>query len=209
MSIDIPDAYLHIPMARPAWKYLWFMVNGRVFQFSLAISPWEFTKAARWLQGVKLNVYLDCWLIFTSSPVQANLVLQVLQHLRWVINFNESDLPPSQQFNFISIQFSMYTYIMANPEHAGSLEIAPSRHRQGSPQTFGHVDLYGHPSAERSALPPHNPVMGIRGLVSGDRVLVRQDFSHPDHSPSGGLVTLPCNAAGDLIECVRDREHSL
>ena len=123
MSIDIPDAYLHVPMARPAWKYLWFMVNGRACQFSLAISPWEFTKAARWLQGVKLNVYLDCWLICTSSPVQArthaNLVLQVLQHLRWVINFSESDLPPSQQFNFISMQFSMCTYIMASLPQLG------------------------------------------------------------------------------------------
>ena len=96
-----------------------------------------------------------------------------------------------------------------NPEHAGSLEIAPSHHRQGSPQTFGLVDLYGHPSAERSALPLHNQVMGIRGLVSGDMVLVRQDFSHPDHSPRGGLVTLPCNAVGDLTEPVRDWDHSL
>ena len=124
MSIDIPDAYLHVPMARPAWKYLWFMVNGPVYQFSLAISPWEFTKAARWLQGVKLNVYLDCWLICTSSPVQArthaNLVLRVLQHLRWVINFSESDLPPSQLFNFISMQFSMCTYIMASLPQLGS-----------------------------------------------------------------------------------------
>ena len=215
MSIDIPDAYLHLPMARPAWKYLWFMVNGRVYQFSLAISPWEFTKAVRWLQGVSS---MFTWTVGLSAPPPLNSCqfgLQVLQHLRWVINFSESDLPPSQQFNFNSMQFSMCTYIIPapiggqNPEHAGSLEIAPSRHCQGSPQTFGHVDLYGNPSAERSALTPHNPVMGIRGLVSGDRVLVRQDFSDPDHSPSGGLVTLPCNAAGDLTECVKDWDHSL
>ena len=74
-------------------------------------------------KGFKLNVYLDCWLICTSSPVQArtpaNLVLQVLQHLRWVINFSKSDLPPSQQFNFISMQFSMCTYIMASLPQLG------------------------------------------------------------------------------------------
>ena len=35
-----------------------------------------------------------------------------------------------------------------------TLEFAPSRHRQGSPQNFGHFDLYVHPSAKRSALPP-------------------------------------------------------
>ena len=60
----------------------------------------------RW---IKLHVYLDYWLICTSTPVQArtraNLVLRVLQHLSWVINFSKSDLSPSQWFNFISMQF--------------------------------------------------------------------------------------------------------
>ena len=65
MSIDIPDAYLHLPMARPAWKYLWFMVNGRVYQFSLAISPWEFTKAVWWLQGVSS---MFTWTVGLSAP---------------------------------------------------------------------------------------------------------------------------------------------
>ena len=129
-----------------------------------------------------------------------------------MINFSESDLPPSQQFNFISIQFSMCTYIMASLPQLGVKIQNTLDHWRSHPRVttrdlhrlFGHVDLYGHPSAKRSVLPLPNPVMGIRGLVSGDRVLVRQDFSHPDHSPSGGLVTLPCNAAGDLTECVRD-----
>ena len=73
-------------------------------------------------------------------------------------------------------------------------DCTPLRHRQGSPQTFGHVDLYGHPSAKRSVLPLPNPVMGIRGLVSGDRVLAWQDFNDPNHSQSGGLGVLPCSA---------------
>ena len=85
----------------------------------------------------------------------------------------------------------------------------PSRHHQGSPQTFGHVDLYGHPSAKRSVLLLPYPVMGIRGLVSGDRVLTRQHFSDPNHSPSGGWVGLSCSAAWGLTECLTDRDHSL
>ena len=118
MSIDIQDAYLHILMARPVQKYLQFMVNGRVYQFNLTTSFREFTKAARWLQGVKLHVYLDYWLICTSCPVQArthaNLVLKVLQLQFWMINFSKSDfLSPSQQFNFICMQFNMCTYTVA------------------------------------------------------------------------------------------------
>ena len=128
MSINLQDAYLHIPMARSVRKYLRFMVNGRVYQFtclpfSLATSPREFTKLLRpvvqllRLQGIKLHVYLDDWLIRASSAVQArthaDLVLQVLQHLGWVINFSKSDLVPSQQFDFIGMQFNTCAYTVA------------------------------------------------------------------------------------------------
>ena len=128
VSIDIQDAYLHVPMARSVRKYLRFMVNGRVYQFTclpfgLATSPREFTKLLRpvvqllRLQGIKLHVYLDDWLIRASSTVQArthaDLVLQVLQHLGWVINFSKSDLVPSQQFDFIGMQFNTCAYTVA------------------------------------------------------------------------------------------------
>ena len=94
-----------------------------------------------------------------------------------------------------------------NPEHPGSLEITPAHIRQGSPQTFGYVDIHGHSCAKRSTMPPPNPVVGVRGMVPGDWVLVRQDFSDPDHSPSGGLVGLSCSAAGVFTECPRDRDN--
>ena len=94
-----------------------------------------------------------------------------------------------------------------NPEHPGSLEITPAHICQGSPQTFGYVDIHGHSCAKRSTTPPPNPVVGVRGMVPGDGVLVRLDFSDPDHSPSGGLVGLSCGAAGDFTECPRDRDN--
>ena len=94
-----------------------------------------------------------------------------------------------------------------NPEHPGSLEITPAHIRQGSPQTFGDVDIHGHSCAKRSTAPPPNPVVGVRGMVPGDRVLVRQDFSDPDHSPSGGWVGLSCGAAWGFTECPRDRDN--
>ena len=128
MSIDIQDAYLHVPMARSVRKYLRFMVNGRVYQFTclpfgLATSPREFTKLLRpvvpllRLQGIKLHVYLDDWLIRALSAVHArthaDLDLQVSQHLGWVINFSKSDLVPSQQFDFIGMQFNTCAYTVA------------------------------------------------------------------------------------------------
>ena len=128
VSIDIQDAYLHVPMARPVRKYLRFMVNGRVYQFvclpfGLATSPREFTKLLRpvvqllRLQGIKLHVYLDDWLIRDLSPLRArthaDLVLRVLQYLGWVINFSKFDLVPSQQFEFIGMQFDTCAYTVA------------------------------------------------------------------------------------------------
>ena len=41
-----------------------------------------------------------------------------------------------------------------NPEHPGSLEITPAHIRQGSPQTFGYVDIHGHSCAKGSTTPP-------------------------------------------------------
>ena len=62
-------------------------------------------------------------------------------------------------------------------------------------------------ACKRSAPPPPNPVVGVRGLVPGNGVLVRQDFSDPDQSLSDGLVVLSCG--GSHTECLRDRDHSL
>ena len=52
VSIDIRDAYLHVPMHQAVRKYLRFVVNKKVYQFTclpfgLATSPREFTKLLR------------------------------------------------------------------------------------------------------------------------------------------------------------------
>ena len=49
VSIDICDPHLHVPMHKAVRKYLCFVVNKQVYQFTclpfgLATSPWEFTK---------------------------------------------------------------------------------------------------------------------------------------------------------------------
>ena len=87
VSIDIRDAYLHVLMHQAVRKYLRFVVNKKVYQFtclpfSLATSPREFTKLLRPVvsllrqQGVKLHVYLDDWLIRADTPEQAKLHAQ-------------------------------------------------------------------------------------------------------------------------------------
>ena len=109
-------------------KYLRFVVNKKVYQFTclsfgLATSPREFTKLLRPVvsllrqQGVKLHVYLDDWLIRADTPEQAQLhaqtTIKVLQFLGWIINFEKSDLTPSQDFQFIGMQFNTRRFTVA------------------------------------------------------------------------------------------------
>ena len=128
VSIDIQDAYLHVPMGRKIRKFLRFMVNGQVYQFTclpfgLATSPREFTKLLRpvvqllRLQGIRLHVYLDDWLIRADSPEEvsdhARLVIQLLQHLGWLVNYAKSDLTPSRDFHFIGMHFRTVPHTVA------------------------------------------------------------------------------------------------
>ena len=128
VSIDIRDAYLHVPMHQAVRKYLRFVVNKKVYQFTclpfgLATSPQEFTKLLRPVvsllrqQGVKLHVYLDDWLIRADTPEEAQLhsqtIIKVLQFLGWIINFEKSDLTPSQDFQFIGMQFNTRRFTVA------------------------------------------------------------------------------------------------
>ena len=128
VSIDIRDAYLHVPMHQAVRKYLRFVVNKKVYQFTclpfgLATSPREFTKLLRPVvsllrqQGVKLHVYLDDWLIRADTPEEAQLhaqtTIKVLQFLWWIINFEKSDLTPSQDFQFIGMQFNTRCFTVA------------------------------------------------------------------------------------------------
>ena len=69
ISIDIRDAYLHVPMHQAVSRYLHVVVNQQVYQFTglpfgLANSPQRFTKLLQPVvallrqQGVQLHVYL-------------------------------------------------------------------------------------------------------------------------------------------------------
>ena len=72
-SLDLKDAYLHIPIHHRSRKYLRFTLGGRVYQFKalpfgLSTSPFVFTRLmiviATFLRrrAITLHPYLDDWL---------------------------------------------------------------------------------------------------------------------------------------------------
>nr|KAG5708402.1 hypothetical protein BaRGS_026129 [Batillaria attramentaria] len=121
VSLDLTDAYLHVPMHRSAQKFLRFAIDGTVYAFrampfGLNISPWAFTRimdsvmsTVRRLTTSGLSNYLD-------DILQKNLSAQVLQRvlvtlrdtlsqLGWLINQKKSDLIPSQRFEHLGMLF--------------------------------------------------------------------------------------------------------
>ena len=120
-SIDISDAYFHIPVAPAARKYFRFVVDGvpyqfRALPFGLNTAPREFTKLLQSVlsqfrdRAIKVHAYLDDWAVRASSQAECerhtNQVLYTLRRLGWRINEQKSELRPKQQFIFLGMEFN-------------------------------------------------------------------------------------------------------
>ena len=121
-SIDLSDAYLHIPIHRNSRKYLRFCHRSQVFQFTslpfrLATAPQVFTvilkevKLMALSRGLKLHQYLDDWLIRSQSQEEAQVntqaVVDLTQSLGWIINQEKSEQKPTQVFSFMGYEYHL------------------------------------------------------------------------------------------------------
>jgi hypothetical protein len=120
-SIDLKDAYFHIPIKVASRKYLRFMALGKVWQyrvlcFGLTTAPHLFTRAVQPLvvwarsQGIQIHAYLDDWLIVAEDQevlkAHVQKVLNKAQDLGWLINLEKSALTPSREFAFLGMQIN-------------------------------------------------------------------------------------------------------
>ncbi len=120
VSIDLQDAYLHVPIRPSHRKYLRFALCGKVFQFrvlpfGLSSAPMVFTRLMKCVaafirrQGPSLLQYLDDWLIYHLSREvvlrHLSTVWAVVIRLGLLPNRDKSDLVPSQRFTFIGMNF--------------------------------------------------------------------------------------------------------
>ncbi|MES9884339.1 MAG: reverse transcriptase domain-containing protein [Sedimenticola sp.] len=120
VSIDLQDAYLHVPIRPSCRKYLRFAINGRVFQFrtlpfGLSTAPMVFTRLMKVVaafirrQGPSLVQYLDDWLVHHSSREvlihHLSQVWGIVTRLGLLPNLEKSELVPSQRFVFIGMYF--------------------------------------------------------------------------------------------------------
>ena len=120
VSIDLTDAYLHVPIHHQSRKYLRFVHEDQVYHFSalpfgMSLSPLIFSKLmdviAAFLRQRAVSVfpYLDAWLIknliHNRLITQTKICIQTIQSLGFLRNLKKSDLFPAQKFTFIGMEF--------------------------------------------------------------------------------------------------------
>jgi hypothetical protein len=119
-SVDLTDAYLHVPIHPKHRKFLRFAFNNRVYQFrvlpfGLSEAPRVFTKILAPVVeqihslGVQFLPYLDDCLLVSDSQdslqVNIRLALSILQQAGFIINLKKSFLTPSQDLVFLGLRF--------------------------------------------------------------------------------------------------------
>ena len=130
-SIDLADAYLHIPVAEAFQHFLRIAVGDQVLQFrampfGLNIAPRTFTSllapvaATLRAQGIRVHRYLDDWLIRATSIQEAHQhtsqVVQLFDSLGLLVRREKSDFTPRQDFVFLGVRFNLLTGTVAPPE---------------------------------------------------------------------------------------------
>lgn len=120
-SIDLRDAYLHVPIAPASQKQIRFAVKRgdsilhlqfRALPFGLSSSPRIFTKivaealAPLRVQGISIVPYLDNLLLIfpkTWNLLEKDLerTMRHLEGLGWIINEEKSSIIASQTIKFL------------------------------------------------------------------------------------------------------------
>ena len=122
VSIDLTDAYFHIPIHEKSQHLLRFHVAVKIYQFralpfSIATAPFEFTRVVKEVKpmlqnrGTLVHQYLDHWLLRAPSVEicleESKQLITFIQELGWVINFQKSELKPTQKFDFLGYRFDL------------------------------------------------------------------------------------------------------
>ena len=137
VSIDLKDAYFHVPLATSARKFTRFVIDGRSYQFralpfGLATAPLAFTKLLLPVlsflrrRGIRVHAYLDDWLIRANSPEdlqeKLDFTLELLEDLGLIVNYDKSELTPTQSFIFLGMQIDLLEATVAPaPKHRKKL----------------------------------------------------------------------------------------
>ncbi|XP_069109293.1 uncharacterized protein [Argopecten irradians] len=129
-SVDLKDAYFHIPIKKSARKFLRFTCNGKVFQFrampfGLTTAPLVFTKLLQVVvgflhsRGIDVHIYFDdslmLHLVRESLVQNTRLVLKLLLKVGFIPSREKFEVSPSRDFVFLGNRFNTVQGIALPP----------------------------------------------------------------------------------------------
>ena len=129
-SIDIKDAYYCVPVHEDYRKYLKFVWNDKLFQFTCLPNglsvPRKYTKmmkpvyATLRTQGHNVTGFLDGMLLVNENEAElresVSHVLKLLQNLGFVVNFEKSVLEPQTKIMHLGMQIDSITMLVTLPQ---------------------------------------------------------------------------------------------
>lgn len=129
-SIDLKEAYFLVPIHTDYKKYLRFRLDDKLFEFNclpfgLSSAPFVFTKLLKPVltelrrQGHTIVAYLDDLLCinnnYWSCLSTANSVIDILEKLGFVINYEKSVLIPSKHCRYLGMIINTSEMILELP----------------------------------------------------------------------------------------------
>lgn len=129
-SIDLRDAFLHVPIHAQSQKYLQFVWRGkkycfRTLPFGLSLSPLVFTKILKplltWARklGIRVVAYLDDLLIMASSRQESlnhtALFRQKLEEIGFLVKESKSTLIPTQSISHLGFNINTTDMTLSIP----------------------------------------------------------------------------------------------
>ena len=208
VTMDMRDAYFHVPIHQESRPFLRFVFNSKVYQFralcfGLTTAPQVFTRVLAplakiaHLAGIRIILYLDDWLILANSLEEVlrakEFILTLARELGIMINKEKSQLKPKQTITYLGIQINSVTF-WASPaqrrivnclkllEKFLSSEELPARSWQS---------LLGHMSSIEKFIP------GARLRMRPLQYYLRQRWDKKTQS-NKILVTIPQNLLSEL-----------
>ena len=130
-SVDIEDAYFHVPMDWDCHKFLAFRLWGRTFvfqflPFGLSPAPWAFTRVIKPIKKhlhlllIQIFSFLDDFILFANSPsalsAATEVTLSLLQSLGFRVNWEKSNLLPAQVVEFLGVSWDLRDCSLSVPQ---------------------------------------------------------------------------------------------
>ena len=123
-SLDISEAYTHIPIRNNLHRYLAFSFNSQLYffralPFGLNVAPFIFTKVLDWplrtlrIQGINVLAYLDDIVLWHPSPVilhqHVARAVERLSVMGFRVNLPKSQLEPQTSLQWLGILWHSQT----------------------------------------------------------------------------------------------------